>query len=269
MAVRKANTTPTRPRGPAVRSAMAAGPNRDDPPPRGRRTQKTSERVALEIVHDIVARGLSTGDRLPLEAEMGAGYGVSRSSLREALRILEVQGLVHIKPGPGGGPVVGSVEAAHLAKTATLYFHLAGATYDDLLRTQIVLEPQVAQLAAQSRRARTAMKPYASSSPPQGEVEYRADTVGFHDAVYALVDNPVLSLLTKAITHTVSEHVVATMDPVALRPAILAEHAALAKAIGAGQATKAERLMTEHFEAQHAHYRKHAPARLRDLIEWR
>ena len=74
-------------------------------PARGRsRTVKASERVAQEIVRDIVRRGLETGDRLPLEAAMVEEYGVSRTSLREALRLLEVQGLISLKPGPGGGP---------------------------------------------------------------------------------------------------------------------------------------------------------------------
>lgn len=54
---------------------------------------KTSETVALSIVHDIAARGLTRGDRLALEADMLSQYRVSRASPREALRILEVQGL--------------------------------------------------------------------------------------------------------------------------------------------------------------------------------
>ena len=64
-----------------------------------------------------MAQGLGSGDRLPLEAAMVEQYGVSRASLREALRLLEVQGLIRLKPGPGGGPVVGAVEAANLART--------------------------------------------------------------------------------------------------------------------------------------------------------
>ncbi|MFP5306271.1 MAG: FadR/GntR family transcriptional regulator, partial [Gammaproteobacteria bacterium] len=75
----------------------------------GRRNMKTSEVVALQIVRDIVARQLKPGDKLPLEAELLKNYRVSRSSLREALRLLEVQDLISIRPGPGGGTVVGKV----------------------------------------------------------------------------------------------------------------------------------------------------------------
>src|ERR1700674_4372171 len=114
-----------------------------------RRSPKTSERVALEIVHEISGRGLRPGDHLPLEAAMVEGYGVSRASLREALRLLEVQGLIRIKPGPAGGPQVGTVDAANLARTASMYCHLGAATYGQLLRAQALFEPLCATLAAE------------------------------------------------------------------------------------------------------------------------
>ena len=62
---------------------------------------KTSEVVAFAVVRDIVEHGLRHGDRLPLEAEMLEQYGVSRESLREALRLLEAQGIVDDPPRPG------------------------------------------------------------------------------------------------------------------------------------------------------------------------
>ena len=234
-----------------------------------RRNEKASEQIAQQIVHDIVAQGLRTGDRLPLEAEMVQHYGFSRSSLREGLRLLEVQGLIRIRPGPGGGPVVGAVDAANLARTSTLYFHLAGSTYDELLDAQIALEPLCAELAAHHPDRRAAMKPYLSDEMPDGEDAYRGLTDSFHQTVYDLAGNSVLCLLAHAVTEIVTVHVVATMDPVALRPKILTEHRNIAVAIAAGQHQKARALMTDHFGQQHAHYRKTAANRLAELIEWR
>jgi GntR family transcriptional repressor for pyruvate dehydrogenase complex len=92
---------------------------------------------------------------------------------------------------------------------------------------------------------------------------------GSRISVHQLADNPVLTLLTEAVTHIVTEHVVATMDPVELRPAILREHEAIARAISAGHSEKARRLMAAHFEAQHNYYRLHWPSRLEEFIEWR
>lgn len=233
------------------------------------RTVKASERVAQDIVHDIVARGLETGDRLPLEAAMVEEYGVSRTSLREALRLLEVQGLISLKPGPGGGPVVGTVEPSHLAKTAALYFHLGDATYGDVMATQVLLESLCARLAARHPGRKAAMAPWLEQELPEDTPAYRELTTGFHGAVYQLADNPVLSLLTQAVTHIVTHHVVVTMDPVELRPTIVDEHAALARVIDAGDEDAAGRMMAEHFQRQHDHLRERSPARISENIQWR
>jgi DNA-binding GntR family transcriptional regulator len=54
-------------------------------------------------------------------------YQVARASLREALRILETHGLIRIKPGPGGGPVVSNGSTADFGRMATLFFQVAFA----------------------------------------------------------------------------------------------------------------------------------------------
>jgi GntR family transcriptional repressor for pyruvate dehydrogenase complex len=230
---------------------------------------KASERVAQDIVRDIVRRRLQTGDRLPLEAAMVDEYGVSRTSLREALRLLEVQGLISLKPGPGGGPVVGAVEPAHLAKMTALYFHLGAATYADVMRTQVLMESNCAQLAALNPAREEAMRPWLVQELPDEVIEYRDLTTGFHNAVYQLAANPVLSLLTQAVTHIVTQHVLMTMDPVELRGPIVDEHAELAAVISRGDAVEAARMTTAHFQRQHDHFAARSPGRLEEHIEWR
>ena len=132
------------------------------------RQLKTSELVAVELVRDIQSAGLEVGDRLPDEASMLSEHGVSRESLREALRILEVQGLITIHRGPGGGPKVAGVDPAYLARTATLYFHLSGATYDEVFETWLTIEPAVAEKVAglpDRARVRRALEPFVEELP--------------------------------------------------------------------------------------------------------
>lgn len=235
-----------------------------------RRVVKTSETVALNIVHDIVARGLTAGDKLPLETAMLQQYRVSRASLREALRLLEVQGLISIRPGPGGGPVVGSVDARNLSRTTSLYFHLGGMKYADIFATQELLEPLCAQLACRHPDRAARLAPYLDASPhPREGSAYHSVTGSFHRTVYDLAGNGVLSLVTSSITHIVSSHIVSTMDPVELHESILEEHAQLARAIVAGKESRAGRLVQEHFQAQHDYYKRNWPARFDELIEWR
>src|SRR5260370_13854056 len=161
-----------------------------------RRPAKTAETVASAIVRDIVSRGLEPGDMLPSEAAMLSHYRVSRASLREALRLLEVQELIRLKPAPGGGPIVRSVDPRNPAKISTLYLHLGGATYRELFEAQLVMAPIGAERAARNAdRAlgRATLEPFLlDQQPPQGP-GYWAGTSRFDGAVRSLAGHPVIA----------------------------------------------------------------------------
>ena len=127
------------------------------------RTPKRAETVARAITRDIIRDGRQPGDPLPPEATMLAQYNVSRESLREALRLLEVQGLVAIRRGPAEGRRSCTVDPANLGRVSTLYYHLAGATYRELWEAWVLAESLLAERAAanpdDAARA-AAMAPY-------------------------------------------------------------------------------------------------------------
>ena len=82
-----------------------------------RRRAKISQIVAAEIVRFVVDEQLREGDRLPTESEMLEQFGVGRGSLREALRLLEAYGLISIRQGQNGGPVLATLRAEDVART--------------------------------------------------------------------------------------------------------------------------------------------------------
>src|SRR5215213_11372004 len=84
------------------------------------RPQKMALIVAQRIVRDIERQGLGPGDKLPPERMMMETYEAGRGTLRESLRFLELQGVISLKPGPGGGPVVQQPDATTLATSLTL-----------------------------------------------------------------------------------------------------------------------------------------------------
>jgi len=84
-----------------------------------RRQPKTSERIARDIASHIVDNKLAPGTMLPTEREMIESMGVGRTTLREALRLLETRGVLTIKSGPRGGPVVRRPRPSDLSEALT------------------------------------------------------------------------------------------------------------------------------------------------------
>jgi DNA-binding FadR family transcriptional regulator len=204
---------------------------------------------------------------------MMSAYGVSRESLREALRILEVQGMLLIRRGPGGGPVVAGVDPAYFARTASLYFHLAGATYDEVFETWEVTEPFLAEKVARTPNrlpVRRALAPFTEHVPGRPEPEaFASASGGFHAVVAELSHNRVLTLVVQAISHIVAAHVEATCPPREEGLLSTSDHGEIARAIVDGRASKARRLMSEHISQVVEHYRALCPQRMYDLVEWR
>lgn len=236
-----------------------------------RRSAKTAETVAAAIVRDIVSRNLRPGDTLPSEAAMLAHYRVSRASLREALRLLEVQELIRLKPGPGGGPIVSAVDPRNLAKMTTLYLHLGGATYQELFEAQVLMAPISAERAARNpdrTLVSAAMKPFLLEEQPLQGPAYWTVTNEFHGSVESLAGNRVIELISRIVGNIWHEHVVTRMDTSSIREQIHQEHRDIAKAIMARQPSKAGRLMRDHFAGIVEEYRRHWPGRFDELIEW-
>jgi DNA-binding FadR family transcriptional regulator len=239
----------------------------------GLRALKTSEIVAQRIVADIVNDNLQIGDRLPPESDMVQQYGASRESVREGLRLLEVQGLITLRRGPGGGPVVASVDPRNLARTSTLYFHLAGANYNELFDTWLLFEPAVVRQVTETvdrAEKKRALAPFLPDyDPAVDRSQFMSRSNGFHAVISTLSGNRVLTMILQALSHIVVEHIVRDLDPLVERQEISDDHLAIAQAIVDGRAAKAERLMAEHIQHLVDYYREHFPDKVDEYVQWR
>lgn len=100
--------------------------------------------VADQIKQWVVERDLKAGDKLPNEGEMIEQFGVSKGTVREALRILEAQGLIVTKTGPGGGSIVGEVSTERARSLLANYFYFQNLSVADIYQMRKVLEPELA-----------------------------------------------------------------------------------------------------------------------------
>jgi GntR family transcriptional regulator, transcriptional repressor for pyruvate dehydrogenase complex len=222
------------------------------------RADKMAEVVARRIAADIIERGLAPGDTLDSEQALLERLAVSRESLREGLRLLEVAGLVTIRRGPGGGTFVGSVDPTNLGRFAGLYYHMSGASYGELFEAYALADSLLAELAARHpgrAERRAAMDPFLDEAHSEPDLEhYMIHHAGFHAAVARLAGNRVVQITLHSVGLLVARHYVALADRRSLtlasarasRPFVEHDHAMIARAIGSGNHRRARALMEDH-----------------------
>lgn len=265
--------------GSTIEPAGTGSPGADDAPVHlrharlPRRSLKRSEEVARQIVRDIMDRQLSPGALVASETAMLEAYQVSRESLREALRLLETQGLVELRRGRGGGALVGAADASDLGRLATLYFQLDGATYDDLLEAWIFAESALAESAACNpdlKARRAAMDGFAMSSfeGVDGHPKRVLEDLAFHHVVSDLAANPVLRLLLASVRTVVAPHLIDHLGMKVIPHDSAEEHVAIARAIRGGYATRAKQLAADHTRRLVEACRTEIGERVHQSIDW-
>ncbi|WP_208632517.1 FadR/GntR family transcriptional regulator [Rhizorhabdus wittichii] len=176
------------------------------------RSVKLGEKAANYLRKEIVEGRFKAGQSLPSETEMMAMFGISRPTLREAIRILEAMGLVVIQRGKNGGAAVRHPAVTITAANAAIYLQTKQATLLELQRARSMIEPelvrglegritaeQFAELRGILARAREAMNDVGA---------YVGCTTAFHMALVNLMENRVLDLIVSMI-HTIYEPMVA------------------------------------------------------------
>ncbi|WP_339690460.1 FCD domain-containing protein [Celeribacter baekdonensis] len=177
-----------------------ADPKMTDAP----RAQKRSRpvRVADQIKRWVVERDLRKGAKLPNEAEMITQFGVSKGTVREAMRILEAQGLIVTKTGPGGGSFVGEVSKDRAMSLLGNYFYFKDLSLSDIYQIRKVLEPElVADLAGHLSQAELAeLRELAHQHPeparsPEEEKQQHITSLQFHARLADAAENELMGFV--------------------------------------------------------------------------
>ena len=116
-----------------------------------RKRPKAAEMVAAELRHQIVSGRLKPGDKLHPENVLQTEFAISRPTLREALRLLESESLIHISRGQHGGARVSSIDLRAAARQVGVFLQIVGTTLQDVWLARTIIEPPAVGLLAALR----------------------------------------------------------------------------------------------------------------------
>jgi GntR family transcriptional regulator, transcriptional repressor for pyruvate dehydrogenase complex len=161
------------------------------------------EQVADALMSRIIDGGLKPGDMLGTEAELLAEHEVSRPTLRESLRMLEAQGVIALRPGPGGGVIIGRPSIDSLAHALSVFLYLQGVPFGTVLKAREVIEPTLAFETAVHGTDSEFDEMQASIDHMRGlttQEEFVRENRNFHEIIARASRNKVLESFWAAIS---------------------------------------------------------------------
>lgn len=213
--------------------------------PRGKRGAE----LARDIQTEVMRAGWPIGRVLGSESDLIERYGISRSVLREAVRLLESRGVARMRPGPGGGLLVTAPEPAAVRDAARLYLDFARVRANDLYQVWIALElTAVAAVAATINedgveRLRALLEDEAAilESDPAAAIDVWVDRgLNLHLEIARQAGNPALELFLGVVVELSAEYHTDLPDPAAAARWLHENHAEIVSAIVSGDGDLAQ-----------------------------
>ncbi|OBA79985.1 GntR family transcriptional regulator [Mycobacterium sp. 1164966.3] len=220
------------------------------------RGDKRASRVARSIEADIVRRGWTVGESLGSEHSLQQRYGVSRSVLREAVRLVEHHQVARMRRGPNGGLLICEPDAGPATRAVVIYLEHLATTIEEVLNARSVLEPLAASLAAEHldepgiERLRAVLRAEAHWQPGQP-----APRDEFHVALAEQSRNPVLHLFVDVLMRLTRRYLRDRGSGAAaeaidrMRRRCSEDHSGIVAAVTAGDFAGAKTLTEQHVEA--------------------
>jgi DNA-binding FadR family transcriptional regulator len=218
-----------------------------------RRIRKAYEQVADQLRELIVTGEILPAQKLPNEATLAHEFGVSRATVREALRVLSTQNLLRTTKGSRGGSYITLPTVDHISDYLSANISLLSATenvsLDEFLELREMLEVPAARLAARRREPAHVhdLRAAIPESPLRMETEDQFMlNRGFHSTLVLATGNALLAIAAQPIFSVLQTNLQRSTLGNRFHKRINEDHVALADAVEAGDEAAAERLMLDH-----------------------
>jgi DNA-binding FadR family transcriptional regulator len=231
------------------------------------------ERIVEQIEGAVVSGRLKPGERLPGERELMAQFGVGRSTLREALRVLEASEIIRSRPGDPRGAEVLAASPAALHRSMQRLARAEHVGLAELLQFRMILDGSAHLLAAALRTdddlagldaALDAMRTGAA----RGYAEFSRADVAFHETIARISRNPLLVVSEEVVRGVVLELIEDKLEHASNRTSLmrtwLAHHAEVLDAIRAADGVRAAHLAKQ---ALYDNYAEYVPIEQRHLLK--
>ncbi len=235
----------------------AAAPDRSQPRFAPIRTKRVFEEICEQVRREMAAGSLRPGDKLPPERELALKLGVSRAAVREALRSLEIAGVVGLHKGAHGGAFILKGDPDIVTRSIRDMFHLGRISLDNLTEARTLVMQMAIELAC-ARIRPTALASLEknverlTTLPTSGKASERvAISAEFYRLISQATDNTVLQVIIEALTEIVLQQV--EESNIEFFPNLIAHRRRLVDYIATRQVDEAKREMTDHLQRLRRH----------------
>lgn len=237
-----------------------------------RRSAKTSERIARELANYIVDKELQPGTMLPTERDMIESLGVGRTTLREALRLLETRGVITIKSGPRGGPMVRRPRPSDLSEALTLILQFEKSSLREVMEARVGLEPTIARLAAahiQDEQVADLQKSVDMMMSELGNHDVFLDeNQRFHSLIADVAGNVVLGVFTETLQTVADGALIGVHYTPNRRRAVAQAHQRIVDALREKDADAAAAAMSVHLHEAEVYWARKYSELVSKPVRW-
>jgi len=225
--------------------------------PRPTKRLKIADLICEDIKHWIVMEKLEPGDRLPNEKALMERYECAKGTIREALRVLEIEGLIRLKTGPGGGAIIHEVTTDPASRALRNFLHFQHVDGSQVYQLRRLVEVEIADSVVgrldESTMTRLKENIERCRRPHEDELsqrQHRMLELEFHNLLAECCPNPLLRFISQFLNDLLRDLVVIKKaykpERHAFDEANIRYHIALLDAFTAKDRARVRELMHEH-----------------------